>query len=427
MRTNPVMVVGLGGDIGVYAFLRAAHERFGWTVKVMSRVQTTFMKRSTLAEWLHEPRMDEPVALVARLNQLAAEHPDHELVLFTNLDWTVRVIAQHRGELDERWLVPLCDLEAFDRVSSKTAFAALCDQVGIRTPITIPVGFTLAQHEQGAVTPAAAVARIEELELTFPLIGKPSSSADWYDVEFPGKQKIHHLTSVDEVREVLGHLDARDYPSEFLLQELVPGDETHMRSLTAYRSSAGEVTLLAGGQVLLEEHTPGTLGIPAAILTGIDSEAFDAARRFLDAADYTGFANFDYKVSSVTGEKVFFEVNPRIGRNNFYVTASGVNVAEVMARDLLPGHVQTPAQEGAALPPKSVLYSVVPWPMLRRYLPDAELRAKVDAARKAHGVQHPLRYAADATLARRTYVAALDARLVTKYLQHYPRPTESGF
>ncbi|WP_234998814.1 carboxylate--amine ligase [Demequina sp. NBRC 110057] len=427
MRTKPVMVLGLGGDIGVYAFLRAAHERFGWTVKVMSRVETTFMKKSTLAEWLHEPRMDDPEALLARLDAVAAEHPDHELVLFTNLDWTVRVIAQHRDRLSPRWHVPLCDLEAFDRVSSKTAFAELCDTVGIRTPITIPVGFTPEQHAAGAVTPAEALARIEQLGLELPLIGKPSASADWYEVDFPGKQKIHHLTSLDEVATVLGHLEARDYPSEFLLQELVPGDETHMRSLTAYRSSAGEVTLLAGGQVLLEEHTPGTLGIPAAILTGLDSEAFDAAHRFLDAAGYTGFANFDYKVSSRTGEKVFFEVNPRIGRNNYYVTASGVNVAEVMARDLLPDHVQTPATSGPAIPNQPTLYSVVPWPMLRRYLPDEDLRATVDAARKARGAAHPLKYAADASLARRAYVAALDARLVGKFLQHYPRPTETGF
>jgi len=89
--------------------------------------------------------------------------------------------------------------------------------------------------------------------------------------------------------------------------------------------------------------------------------------------------------------------------------------------------VQTPAHDGPAIPPDSVLYSVVPWPMLRRYLPDEGLRSRVDAARKEHGTAHPLKLAADASLARRAYVAALDARLVTKFLQHYPRPTESGF
>ncbi|MDE0572153.1 carboxylate--amine ligase [Demequina sp. B12] len=421
---KPVLVVGLGGDIGVYAFLRAAHEGLGWRTAVVSKVVTTFMRYSTLSEWIHEPNMADPVALRDRLNGIAADNPDHELVLFTNLDWTVRAIIQQREHLDPRWHVPLCSLEAFDKVSSKTGFQTLCDDLGIRTPVTLDVGFTASAVAAGALTPDSAVEQIEARGLEFPLIGKPSASADWFEVDFPGKLKIHHFHSTAELREVLEHLAERNYPSEFLVQEFVPGDETHMRSLTAYRDSSGETSLLAGGQVLLEEHTPGTLGIPAAILTGVDQPAFDDARRLLDAAGYTGFANFDYKVSSRTGENVFFEVNPRIGRNNHYVTAAGVNVAEVLARDLLPQYATGDAP--ALTPTKEVLYSVVPWRLLKRYLLDDALRAKVDDARKRHGIAHPLRYGADASLKRRIYVRLLDMRLARKYKEFYPEPTADG-
>ncbi|GMA35788.1 carboxylate--amine ligase [Demequina litorisediminis] len=348
----------------------------------------------------------------------------------TNLDWHVRTLAQHRDEIDPRWNLPFCDLATFDKVSSKHAFAEVCEGVGVRTPRSLSVVFA-GQTADAVVASGDVVAAIAERGLEYPLIGKPSASADWFEVAFPGKSKIHHFESEAELTEVLAHLEAAQYPSEFLVQEFVPGDETHMRSLTAYRDRAGQVTLMAGGQVLLEEHTPGTMGIPAAILTGVDEDAFAAATRFLHAADYYGFANFDYKVHSGTGENVFFEMNPRIGRNNHYVTSSGVNVVDAVARDLLPEHfaAANPAGDASlpAMPGGEVLYSVVPWWLLRRYLLDPDLRAKVDAARKRHGVFHPLRYRKDASLKRRLYVAALDARLAMKYRQYYPHPTETGF
>lgn len=448
---KPVLLVGLGGDIGTYAFQRAAHERFGWECAVVSPRITTFGKYSTLAKWIIEPEIFTPDVLIARLDAIAAEHPDHDLMLFTNLDWHVRVLAERRAQLDPRWNLPFPDLATFDRVSSKVAFAQACAQVDIRTPLTIAVTFgapeepaapsstatpstTTPDHQADAPvtspTPVAqALDRLRDAGVAYPVIGKPSASADWFGVSFPGKQKIHHFENEAQVREVLDHLARLDYPSEFLLQEFVPGDETHMRSLTAYRDSSGVVTLLAGGQVLLEEHTPGTLGIPAAILTQVDQEALDAAARFLDHTHYFGFANFDYKVHARTGERVFFEVNPRIGRNNYYVTAAGVNVAEVAARDLLPDHVaHLPALPVPATPTREVLYSVTPFRMLLRYLLDPALRSRVVAAKRAEGIAHPLKYqAGDPSLRRRAYVRALDWRLSRKFREHYPRPTESGF
>ncbi|WP_430867970.1 carboxylate--amine ligase [Demequina aurantiaca] len=436
-----VLLLGLGGDIGVYAFQRAAHQKYGWKPVVLSKVRTTFLKHSTLAEWIIEPNLQDPDVLVARLNEIAGAHPDHELILFTNLDWNVRTIAQQRDRIDSRWLQPLCDLATFDRVSSKTAFASICDQVDVRTPFTVAVGFTgadavPAEASGGAdsvptVSPAVALQSIRDRGLDYPLIGKPAISADWFNVAFPGKQKIHHFESEAELVEVLDHLVERSYGSEFLVQEFVPGDETHMRSLTAYRDREGQVTLLAGGQVLLEEHTPGTLGIPAAILTEVDEEAFASARRILVKADYYGFANFDYKISSRDGGRVFFEVNPRIGRNNFYVTAAGVNVAQAVARDLLPDHFEAqeakPAESAASVPTGPILYSVVPYRLLMRYIKEPALRERVAAAKKRSGVFHPLVYSGDRSLVRRVYIKALNARMAQHFRKYYPEPTDTGF
>jgi D-aspartate ligase len=204
-----------------------------------------------------------------------------------------------------------------------------------------------------------------------------------------------------------------------MLQEFIPGDETQMRSLTAYRDSHGDVTMLCTGRVLLEEHTPGTLGIPAAILTEPYADAMDAMSRYLDHIDYRGFANADFKRDARTGEHVFFEVNPRIGRNNYYVTAAGVNVADFVAADVAG---QRPEPVRAT---REVLYSVVPLRLLTRYLLDKELRRRV--VRAAHrGVARPLFYGRDGSPRRFITVAGLTLNYVRKYGRYYPRPTADG-
>ncbi|WP_341855090.1 hypothetical protein [Brachybacterium sp. GPGPB12] len=128
-----------------------------------------------------------------------------------------------------------------------------------------------------------------------------------------------------------------------MVQEMIPGDDTSMLSVTAYVDTQGRVTLLGGAQVLLEEHTPGALGNPAAMFTTDLPEVFEQSVRFLHHTGYRGYANFDVKIDPRDGVGKFFEVNPRIGRNNYYMTAAGANVAAARG-----GGPRRAARDGAA-------------------------------------------------------------------------------
>ena len=119
-----------------------------------------------------------------------------------------------------------------------------------------------------------------------------------------------------------------------------------------------------GGRVLLEEHTPGTLGNPAAILTGRLAQIEADARRLVEHLGWTGFANFDVKVDPRTGVGHFFELNPRTGRSNYYLTASGLNPAAYWMADHLDGDWPHAAE------PLEVLYRIVPGFLLDKYVHD---------------------------------------------------------
>ena len=409
--------VAVGGDIGVYALLRAFHEQYGSRSLVLSSVATRAMTDSTFITNVVTPGIDEPETLVAALEKVAAEHPGARLLLLTNADWYVRAIIEHRERLEKHYLIPFCTLDVLDVVSSKEAFAEVCAELDIPTPRTVAVDVADLTARGGRSLVAGL-----EVDLEFPVVAKPSSSAEYHYISFPGKKKIHHVETRAELDELLGHLVDAGYTGTFLVQEFIPGDETQMRSLTAYRDSNGEITLLATGRVLLEEHTPGTLGIPAAILTEPYEDAMEAASRFLDRVGYLGFANFDYKWDSRTGRHVYFEMNPRIGRNNYYVTAAGANPARVLVEDQVHGNRIEPVRATG-----EVLYTVVPVKLLMRYILEPGLKARLKGVVKRKGVVHPLRYRGDGGLKRRLVIELMTANFWRKFKQYYPEATDTGY
>ncbi|MCF4121907.1 carboxylate--amine ligase [Antribacter sp. KLBMP9083] len=412
-----LMVVGIGGDIGMYALCRAFHEQYGATAVVISTVATRPMQDSAIVTNLVVPDMDDTETFLTSLEKVAVENPGKHKVLLTNADWFVRTVIQNRDRLEAAgYVTPYPSLEVLEQVSTKEGFANVCDQLGIPTPRTVVVNVPMVVSTGGRASVPAM-----QFDLDFPVVAKPSSSADWHHVSFPGKAKIHHVETRAELDELIGHLVDAGYPSALLVQEFIPGDETQMRSLTAYRDTTGTVTLLATGRVLLEEHTPGTLGIPAAILVEPYDDAMEAATRFLDATGYVGFANFDYKLDPRTGRHVYFEVNPRIGRNNYYVTAGGANVARVLIEDQVLGRPILPVRAV-----QEILYTVVPFGLLLKYVLDPALRDRLKGLKASGRVVNPLKYDGDSGLKRRLIVEGVTQNYRRKYAQYYPEPTSTG-
>jgi D-aspartate ligase len=415
--TANLLPVAVGGDIGIYGLVRAFHEAYGCQSIALTGIATRAVQHSSIVTNLVVPGLDTEEVLIPALEQVAAEHPDRTLVLVTNADWYVRMIVQNAERLSQHYLMSFCTPEVLDQVGSKDGFAEVCERVGIPTPKTVPVNVAKLRAAGGR----SAIGALE-VDLDFPVVAKPASTAEHHYLEMPGKNKIDHLATRAELDDLLGRLLDAGYEGVYLVQDAIPGYETQMRSLTAYRDTSGHVTVLATGRVLLEEHHPGTLGTPSVILTEPYEDAMDAAVRFLEETGYVGFANFDYKRDPRTGQHVYFEMNPRIGRNSYYVTAAGANPARALVADLVE-HRTPDLVRGTA----EKLYCVVPFGLLMRYITDPDLRARLRRVKRAGGLAPPLKYAADRTWRRRYVVTGVTQMYRRKYQKYYPKPTSGGF
>ncbi|GHH79189.1 carboxylate--amine ligase [Promicromonospora soli] len=390
----------LGGDAGAYSLARAFHEGYGVTSTVVSIRPTPNVAHSNIIQNVVEPRLDDPAVMVELVRRIAATAPG-PVIAVTCVDWYVRALAEHRARLEDVAVVPYPSVGLLDRVMDKQRFSELCHELGVPHPRT--------EVRDGGEP-------VGDLDLRFPVIAKPGDNTAWHQVSFPGKAKVHLVRDRAELAALLKAAGDAGYRRPMIVQEYVPGDDSQMRIMTTYSDLEGTVRMAWGGRVLLEEHTPGTLGNPAAILTGSLPQVEADARRLVEHLGWTGFANFDVKVDPRTGVGHFFELNPRTGRSNYYLTASGLNPAAYWMADHLTGHWPHHAE------PLEVLYRIVPGFLLDKYVHDESVRAAVRRA----PVVHPLKYRRDLSPRRDAWVRLAELNQVRKFSQHHPLQETGG-
>lgn len=400
--------VVLGGDIGAYSLARTFHQAYGVRSVVVPSVSTGLVRHSRILRTVVEPRIDDPDVVVDLLRRIAAENPDRRHILVGSADWLVRTVVENRDRLEDLYTIPYTTRENLDRVMDKEDFARLCAEVGVDHPATV------VHHVPSGGVPDTS-------GLRFPVIAKAASTTAYHHVEFEGKKKVFTVDTPAELAQLLETVRRAGYDGSFVIQDLIPGDDSGMRILTCYCDRSGRMRFASFGHVLVEEHTPGALGNPAGIITQADPEIVEQARRLLEHIGWTGYANFDLKHDPRDGRTVFFELNPRLGRSNLYITAAGRNTVELYVRE----HVQglDPLPEGAETElTDHHLYTVLPISLLQRYVTDPVVRRRFWSLVTRLRFTNPLWYRAEWDPRRLAYVVLAQVNQFRKFGRYHPAP-----
>ena len=374
--TPAVLPVVLDFTLSGYALARAFHERYGLTSVLAVPFTTGATADSTL---FHETRelgqgaINDHALVLDAVRDIAAANPDLTVIPLTNNDGYVQSLSAARETLGSNVVVPHESPDMLVRISDKNHFNAVCAEAGVATPGTVVLDFAAGRPSTEAVT------------FPYPIIVKPADSALHNALSMPGKKKLYEVATAGELDALVERLAAAGYTGEMLAQDHIPGDD--ILSVTVYRAKNGEITLARTSKVLLQDPRPAFLGIPDVQVVQNMPDVVDASRRILETAGYFGFANLDAIRDPRDGSVKFFEVNPRYGRNCFYATASGANVAEQLVTDLVEGRpMAAPALT------HELVYTVLPPRVLTRLLPAGAERDAVARLVEAGRWADPLKY-----------------------------------
>ena len=408
-----ILPVIIGGDFGVYGIGRCFNEAFGCRCICVGSQPTDSITRSHFFDVRHVSAHATDAQLLDTLMTIAGEHSDKKLILMANHDIFSAFVARNMAALSRHYALPFPSLDVMNRLTDKAEFARACQRAGIDTPRTVVVDFSGVLDEAWAAP---------EIPFAFPVVAKAANGEPYDVLEFEGKRKIWFIDTPDELTWLWETLKAAGFRDTFLVQELIPGDNTAMRSITAYVDSRGTVTLIGSARVLLEDHAPTMIGNPVAMITEDFPSLWEDACTLLTENGYRGFANFDVKIDPRDGRAVFFEVNPRIGLNNWYMAAAGANPMIPMVADLIDGQEceQTQARD-------EILYTMVPDSLLLRYITDPELRARVTRIIREGRRFDLLLNPTEKDLRRNLTVWLQKQNHRRKFARYYPEPTDTSY
>ena len=197
---------------------------------------------------------------------------------------------------------------------------------------------------------------------------------------------------------------------------MVKGDDSNMRVLTCYVNQNHDVIFSCLGQPILEEKTPGAIGNYVSIITReMDKGILDSAKKFLKEVKYVGFANFDIKYDPEEEKYKFFEINVRLGRSNFYMTASGANYTKYLVDE----YIENKKEKKEVIAYNPWVYTIVPNCVIKKYVKDENLVKEYLKLKKEKKYTHPLYYKEDMNIKRWFYIKVAYFNQIRKFKKYY--------
>lgn len=394
----PVLI---GADIGTYSIARSFYEEYGVKSKTFSQEVLGAINNSKIIDMTTIPNLTKE-KLLDELKKFAKKTKNTKKILLACSEWYVDIIVFYKKQLEKDYIIPYVNKKILDNIVRKDNFYKVCKQLNIDYPETIVV--TKDNYKD------------VKIPWEYPIIAKNSDKNTWHYADFPGKKKIFRIKSEEELRIVLDNVYSSSYSDTFCLQKMVPGDDYNMRVLTCYVNKKHEVVFSCLGQPILEEKTPGAIGNYAAIITReMEKDILEQAKKFLKEVKYIGYANFDIKYDSTDNKYKFFEINVRLGRSNFYMTASGANYCKYVVEE----YVDDKELKKEVVAYKPWLYTIIPNYVIKKYVSSDKIVKEYLTLKKQKRYTHPLYYKKDINLKRWLYIKAAYFNQIRKYKKYF--------
>lgn len=241
-------------------------------------------------------------------------------VLFPTRDETVAAFARYRSELAECFRVPTPELSVVEWAWDKRNTYRLAEKLEIPTPRTwYPKN----------------LAELEAIEGEPPFVIKPAIKEHFV---YATKAKAWKANTQAELVERFQQAAALVEPGEVMIQELIPGDGQQQFSYCAFFKDGQAVGSMVARR--LRQHPP-EFGRASTFVETIELPLLEAlSTRFLQAINYYGLVELEYKLDPRNGQYKLLDVNARTWGYHSLAQYAGVDFPSLLFADQLGEAVQ---------------------------------------------------------------------------------------
>src|SRR5438876_7519834 len=267
--------------------------------------------------------------------KIYAPHPERDEEQFVNLlvdyskkigralllpadDAMLSAVSKNKPLLENHYLVACPDREITERIIDKKHTYELAERIGIAAPRT------LIPKSQKDLESFAG-------HIDYPCLVKPRQSHRYYEVF---NRKMVKVQDFDEM--VSAYRQASDAGIEVMLQEYIPGDDTHGVNYNSYFCHGRPLVEFTAAKVRL---SPPEFGVPSVVMSQEIEGVLEPGRKLLHALGFQGFSCVEFKKDPRDGAYKLMEVNGRHNRSSHLAVCCGINFPWLEYQHLVNGQL----------------------------------------------------------------------------------------
>ena len=312
MKNDRVGAVVVGGDFHGLGIARSLGRR-GVPICIIDDEYSIgrFSKYTTLT--VAAPSLRDGDRTIEFLLETGRRRNLQGWVLFPTRDEHVAAFARHRGELSKVFRVPTPEWEVVKWAWNKWNTYCLAQKLDIPIPRT----WCPKNLEE-----------IDKIDAEFPIGVKPAVKEDFF---YATKAKAWRANSRDELKELFSKASTHVGSNEVLVQEIIPGDGSCQFSSCMFFKNGVAIGSMAAQR--WRQHPP-EFGRAATFVESLDlPEVEEPTLRFLQAINYYGLAEVEYKLDLRDGKFKLLDVNVRTWGFHSLGAAAGVDFSYLLYAD----------------------------------------------------------------------------------------------
>lgn len=261
------------------------------------------------------PSLRDELRFFNFLTDLAKEEGLTGWVIYPNDDETVCFLAKHKERLEEYYRIPTPSWDVVRFAYEKKLTYQMAETCGIAVPKTFY---------------PRSVEELEQLDLEFPVIIKPSVKEPFYTRT---KKKAIRADNKQEVVEEFETALRMAGSSEMMVQELIPGGAEQLFSVGSLYKNGDFL-----GKVVARRprQHPMDFGHATTYAETVDiPELEEIAKRILGLIGYYGLSEVEFMLDPRDGRYKLLEINARPWGWHTLAIAAGVDLPYLLYQDML--------------------------------------------------------------------------------------------
>lgn len=213
----------LGSDINVYGMARSFNEAYGIKVQAWAASQLAATRYSKIVDVEVHEGFEEDPGFMNVMKQKIEEYKNHPepVILIACGDGYAELLAKHKDELKDTFVVPYIDYDLLEKLISKEGFYEIAEKYGLPYPHTKIVTMDDYKAENYL-----------NLPFDYPVELKPEDPVSWLNCQFEGRKKAFTIHDEAELVDIVGKIYTNGYTEDLILQDFIPGDDSKHIILT---------------------------------------------------------------------------------------------------------------------------------------------------------------------------------------------------